>query len=341
LKAHMLLAPGHIELRDLPSPLPGQGELTVTIRAALTCGTDLKTFRRGHPKIPLPSPFGHEFSGVVASVGEGVVNFRPGDPVMAVHSAPCGSCFYCTAGQENLCEHIMETKVLGAFAEEILLPAHIVARNVHPKPPHLSFEEAAFLEPLACVVHGNRVQPIGPGETLVILGAGPIGLLFLLLARAREVGRVVVAGRRRDRLQLARELGADLVVDTERENPLATVAAYTGNRGADQVIECTGLPAVWESCPGLVRKGGRILLFGGCPAGSRACFDTARLHYDEITLQGVFHFTPQAVSEARNLLISGNIDVRPLISGRFPLGELEQALGLLMAGRGVKYAIVP
>ena len=328
-------------MRDIAPPIPGPGELTVTIRAALTCGTDVKTFRRGHPKIPLPSPFGHEFSGVVSSVGEGVANFRPGDPVMTVHSAPCGSCFYCCGGQENLCERIMETKVLGAFAEEILLPAHIVARNTHPKPPHLSFEEASFLEPLACVVHGNRIQPIRPGETLLILGAGPIGLLFLLLARARRAGRIIVAGRRRDRLDLARELGADLVLDTEREDPQAAVAAHTESRGADQVIECAGLPAAWESCPGLVRKGGRILLFGGCPAESRACFDTARLHYDEITLQGVFHFTPQAVAEARDWLVSGSIDVRPLISGRFPLGKLEQALELLMAGKGVKYAIVP
>jgi L-iditol 2-dehydrogenase len=341
LKSHLLLAPGRLEMRELPSPLPGPGEMTIKIRAALTCGTDLKAFRRGHPKIPLPSPFGHEFSGIVAAVGEGVTAFRPGDEVMAVHSAPCGTCFFCRSGQENLCETIMDSKVLGAFAEEILLPAHIVERNVHPKPAHLSFEEAAFLEPLACVVHGSRIQPLRQEETLVILGAGPIGLLFLLLARAAGVGRVIVAGRRRDRLALAGELGADLVVDTEREDPLAVVAAKTGKRGADQVIECTGLPGVWEVCPDLVRKGGRILLFGGCPAGSRVCFDAGRLHYDEITLQGVFHFTPKAVNEARNFLNAGQIDVRPLISGRFPLADLEKALDLLISGRGVKYALIP
>lgn len=341
MKGHLLTAPGRIEFRDISSPVPGPGELALRIGAALTCGTDLKAWRRGHPKIPFPSPFGHEFSGVVSAVGAGVSAFAPGDAVMAVHSAPCGGCFYCGAGQENLCDSIMETKVLGAFAEEILLPAHIVSRNVFSKPEHLSFEEAAFLEPLACVVYGEGLQPIRPGETVLIIGSGPIGLLFLLLARARGAGRVIVTGRQAVRLDLARRLGADLAVDVTREDALPLIAELTGGRGADQVIECTGLPEVWEATPKLVRKGGRILLFGGCPAGTTATFDTGRLHYDEITLQGCFHFTPAAVAQARQLLVEGAVDVSPLISGRFPLPEVEQALLALSRGEGIKYAIVP
>jgi L-iditol 2-dehydrogenase len=336
-----LIAPGLLELREIPAPLPGPGELLVRIRAALTCGTDLKTWRRGHPKIPLPSPFGHEFSGTVTDAGEGVTTFRPGDAVMAVHSAPCTDCFYCRAGQENLCERVMDTKILGAFAEEILLPAHIVARNVFLKPPQVSFAAAAFLEPLACVVYGLQVQPARRGETVLILGAGPIGLLFLLLAKARGAARVIVAGRRRTRLDLARGLGADLVIDAALEDVLATVRAATGGRGADQVIECTGRPEAWETAPILVRKGGRILLYGGCPAGTTVTFDAGRLHYDEITLQGVFHFNPRAVAEACELLNTGAIDVSPLISGRFPLPELEGALRLLQEGHGLKYLIEP
>lgn len=338
---HMLTAPGRIETRNLPDPAPQEGELLVAIRAALTCGTDLKAYRRGHPKIPFPSPFGHEFAGVVAAVGAGVCSFRPGDAVMAVHSAPCGSCFYCQAGQENLCETIMETKVLGAYADRILLPAHIVARNVYAKPDHLSFEEAAFLEPLSCVVYGSHVQPMRPGETLLIIGAGPIGLLHLLLARQRGVGRVIVTGRRQERLELAQRLGADTVVNVEREDALPQIAALTGGRGADQVIECTGLPEVWEATPRLVRKGGRILLFGGCAAGTTVTFDTGRLHYDEITLQGVFHFTPAAVAEARDLLAGGAIRVAPLISARLPMAQLAEAFSLLQRGEGAKYALIP
>ncbi len=341
MKSYVLAAPGVIECIEASAPVPGPGELLIRVRAALTCGTDLKTYRRGHPKIPLPSPFGHEFSGTVAAVGRGVENFRPGDAVMAVHTAPCGGCFFCRAGQENLCETIMDTKILGAFAEQILLPAHIVARNVYPKPENLPFAEAAFLEPLACVVYGSRVQPLRQGETLVIIGAGPIGLLFLLLARARGVGQVIVTGKSAPRLELAKRLGADVVVDVETEDALPLIARLTDGRGADQVIECTGRPDVWEATPRMVRKGGRILLFGGCPAGTKVRFDTTRLHYDEIRLDGVFHFSPDAVAEARDLLISGTIDVSPLISDRLPLDKLEEALQRLMRGEGLKYALLP
>ncbi len=340
MKGHLLTAPGRTEFREILSPSPAPGEIVVDIAAALTCGTDLKAWRRGHPKIPFPSPFGHEFSGIVFAAGEGAP-FAPGEAVMAVHSAPCGECFYCVAGQENLCESIMDTKVLGAFAEQILLPAHIVARNVFSKPDHLSFEEAAFLEPLSCVVYGHRLQPIRPGETVLIIGCGPIGLLFLLLARAKGAGRIIVTGRRPVRLELARALGADVVVDVSHDDALPLIRELTGGRGADQVIECTGLPEVWEATPGMVRKGGRILLFGGCPAGTQVAFDTYRLHYDEITLQGAFHFTPAAVAEARRLLVDGAIDVSPLISGRFPLPDVEKALRCLQRGEGIKYAIVP
>jgi L-iditol 2-dehydrogenase len=340
VKGYMLAAPGRLDWQDMVLPSPGPGELLLQVRAALTCGTDLKTYHRGHPKIPLPAPFGHEFSGVVLAAGKGA-RFAPGDAVMAVHTGPCLDCFYCRCGQQNLCEQLMESKVLGAFAEQILLPAHIVACNVHPKPEHLSFEEAAFLEPLACVVHGAQVQPMRQGEVLLVLGAGPIGLLHLLLARSRGVQRVIVAGRRENRLAMARQLGADQVIDVNHTDIVEEVAAATGGRGADQVIECTGHPQAWEISPQLVRKGGRILLYGGCPGGTRVQFDAGRLHYDEITLQGAFHFTPQAVRQALQLLDSGAIEVSPLISGRFPLTQLPKILELLTRGEGMKYALLP
>lgn len=340
MKGFILTKPECLQWQDIAVPAPGPGELLVGVRAALTCGTDLKTYHRGHPKIPLPAPFGHEFSGVVLAAGKGA-RFAPGEAVMAVHSAPCLDCFYCGCGQKNLCERLMASKVLGAFAEQILLPAHIVACNVHPKPTHLSFAEAAFLEPLACVMHGAQVQPMQPGEVLLILGAGPIGLLHLLLARAKGVGRVIVAGRREKRLAMARQLGADQVIDVNRVDILAAIAAATCGRGADQVIECTGHAQAWELTPQLVRKGGRILLYGGCPGGTQVRFDAGRLHYDEITLQGAFHFTPQAVRQAYELLVSGAIKVAPLISGHFPLTHLPQVLELLTRGEGLKYALLP
>lgn len=177
--ASYLIRPGVTELREIAVPKPSRGEVLVKIKAALTCGTDLKAFLRGHPMIPMPGVFGHEFSGVIAKAGKGVRGFKEGDEIMAVHSAPCLKCRYCRKKLYNLCENIMDTKVLGAFAEYILLPPHIVKQNLFHKPANLSFEEAAFLEPLSCVVHGINGLNIKQGDKVLIIGTGPIGLLHL------------------------------------------------------------------------------------------------------------------------------------------------------------------
>ena len=181
--ANILLKPGSIELREIENPEPSYGEMLVKIKAALTCGTDLKAFIRGHPLIPMPGVFGHEFSGIVTEVGKGVGRFKEGDAVMAVHTAPCLTCSFCRRRLYNLCEKIMHTKVLGAFAEYIILPSHVVRQNVFHKPENLSFEEAAFLEPLSCVVHSVEKLKIKKGDSALIFGAGPIGLLHLLLLK--------------------------------------------------------------------------------------------------------------------------------------------------------------
>ncbi len=335
--ASYLVRPGVIELREVPTPAPSRGEILVKVMAALTCGTDLKAFQRGHPVIPMPGVFGHEFSGVVAAVGKGVRKFREGDEVMAVHSAPCRHCRFCRRGLYNLCERIMDTKVLGAFAEFVLLPAPIVKENAFVKPPHLGFGEAAFLEPLACVVHGMEAARAGLGDTVVILGVGPIGLLHLLLAKQRGA-RVVITGLEEERLTTARRLGADLAVPPSALSE--AVDGLTDGIGADCVCECTGQPSVWEESVHYVRKGGTVILFGGCKTGTTVTYDTHRLHYDELTLKGVFHFTPRDVRQARRLLM-GQLQVTGLITATLPLGDLALAFGKLANGEGIKYEIVP
>ena len=315
--------------------------MVLKVEAALTCGTDMKAFRRGHPKMPMPTLLGHEFSGTVEEVGSGVTRFKVGDQVMSVHSAPCNSCFFCLRAQQNLCESIMGTKILGAYAEYIKLPRHIVEQNAFIKPPGLSFTEAAMLEPLACVIYGLEQFPAGRGDTVVVIGAGPVGLLQAAALREYGVKKVILAGRHSIRLDAGLALGADTVIDVDKSDLLKEVLAETGSRGADLVIESTGRPDVWESTLSMVRKGGNVLLFGGCPEGSRACFDTTRLHYNEITLKGVFHFTPSAVKKAYEMLSAGKIDVRPLITAELPLKELPRAFEMLIAGEGIKYAIIP
>lgn len=335
--AGVLISPGHLEMRNVERPKAGPGEVVLKIEAALTCGTDLKAFRRGHPKIPMPSLFGHEFSGVVAEVGADVVCFKVGDQVMSVHSAPCNTCFYCRKGQQNLCDRVMDTKILGAYAEYIRLPKHIVEQNAFIKPAGISFPEAAMLEPLACVVYGLEQFHIGSDDIVAVIGAGPIGLLQVAALKAYGVKKVILAGRHRIRLDAGLALGADTVIDVDKSDLMKEVLAETGSRGADLVIECTGRPDVWESTLFMVRKGGNVLLFGGCPEGTSACFDTKRLHYDGITLKGVFHFTPNAVKKAYEMLSSGEINVKPLITAEMPLKKLIRAFDLLIAGEGIKY----
>jgi L-iditol 2-dehydrogenase len=335
-----LVRPGHIELREIPTPVPSRGEVLVRVRAALTCGTDLKAFLRGHPLIPMPGPFGHEYAGIVAAAGKGVRRFREGDEVMGVHTAPCRACMYCRKGLYNLCEHIMEDKVLGAFSEYILLPEGIVRQNLFPKPAALRHEEAACLEPLSCVVHGMEGTRIRQGDYAFVIGTGAIGLLHLLLLKNLGA-RVIVTGLEEDRLALARELGADDIIPPMPPKDLEeAVKAVSGGPGCDAVFECTGQPDVWQNAVHYVRRGGTVVLFGGCREGTSVTYDTYRLHYDELTIRGAFHYTPANVRKARQFLLNG-LAVSRLISGACPLAELPAAFGKLSRGEGVKYAVLP
>ncbi len=340
MRTHVLVEPGRLELREVPRPTPGAGEIVVRIRTALTCGTDVKAFLRGHPKWPMPTPFGHEFSGEIAAAGAGT-SFHEGEAIMAAPTAPCGNCYYCERLQENLCESVMSTMVLGAYADFIKLPARIVGVNVYRKPASISFATAALLEPLACVLHGLEFVHVRPDDTVVIVGAGPISLLHLLALRHAGVGRIIVIVRNETRTLSVKRAGADEVVGGGVEAARDVVLAHTGGRGADTVIECTGQVEVWEAAPGLTRPGGQVVLFGGCRPGTQVRFDTQRLHYDQLRVISPFHFTPRAVRRSFELLSTGAIDGSALISDTLPLTQLARALELHQLGRGVKYAIEP
>ncbi|MHA1569345.1 MAG: zinc-binding dehydrogenase, partial [Alphaproteobacteria bacterium] len=339
MRAAILEKPQQLVIQDLPDPTPPPGGVVLKIKAALTCGTDVKTYLRGHPMIPLPSPLGHEFAGVVTAVGDGHDKFAVGDEVMAVHSAPCNECFYCRQDLHNLCESIMDTKVLGAFANQIALPAHIVAQNAYLKPEMITFAQAAFLEPLSCVVHGARLARAALGETVVVLGAGPIGLLFTMLLRAEGCHTTIIEPREKRR-EMAARLGADQVFATGEE-ALPVVKESTGGYGADLVIECTGQLEAWVESLQYLRRGGRVLLFGGVPSGSQVRFETDRLHYDQIQVMSSFHFTPADVALAADLLVSDQIDPAPLITGSTRLDGLSLSFKLLSQGEGVKVLVHP
>lgn len=333
-----LTAPKALEWHEEPSPQPGPGELLVRVRAALTCGTDLKTYRRGHPKLQF-GPFGHEAAGDVIAVGRDVKDFKPGDAIMWVQTAPCGECDACRAGAENLCEHIFDDIALGAYADHIVLPRKIVRRNVFKKPVGLSYIEAAFLEPLSCIVHGwnvlrraNAQRPLP--QTVAIIGAGTIGMLHLLYSK-HAGARATVIARSAQRLELARTLGAHDTIDASKPE------AGLGSPRYAAVIECAGTVETWRQAIALTRPGGRALFFSGLPSGAEVPLDATRIHYEELTCLGAFHFTPADVREARDLLLEGRLQVRPLISGIAPLSNLSDIFERLDRRQGYKYALIP
>jgi L-iditol 2-dehydrogenase len=342
MRAGYLIAPRRIEVCDEPIPTAAEGGLVLRVRAALTDGTDLKAFRRGHPQMPMPTRFGHEFSGDVIAVGEGVSEFHEGDAIACVHSAPCGACFWCEHEQEELCASVMQTKILGGYAEYIALPARIVERNAFRKPHWVSYEAAAFLEPLSCVVHSLDVLAPRSGSTVLVIGDGAFGILHAAVARARYGCEVMLAGHHPQRLAVAEQLGVSNVLAAADDDALlGRVLAATGGRGADAVIECAGTQQVWEAVPRFARRGGTALLFGGLPGGTRVSFDAFRLHYDEVRVVSPFHFTPHAVRIAFEMLATNAVDVLPLISATYPLDDLPRAFADLDTGHGLKYAIAP
>ena len=333
----VLESPGRISLRETPLPEVSEGEVLIKVMASLTCGTDLKAYLRGHPLIPMPGPFGHEYSGVVVKVGPSVRGFREGDPVMGVHSAPCQGCFYCSKGLFNLCERIMQTKVLGAYGEYLLLPEHIVRQNLYIKPETLPYEYAALLEPTACVVHPYSKVDLKNTETALVIGAGPIGLIHLIYLMNSSV-EVVVSDKNPDRLDVAGQMGALTCPPQEITEMLRK---KTQNRGFDLVVECTGVPEVWMAAVGYVRRGGTVILFGGCPSGTEVRFSTAPLHYDEITLMGSFHYSPEDVSRARDFLVEKHRVFRGILTGKVPLQNISEVFEKLRQGQGLKYVILP
>jgi L-iditol 2-dehydrogenase len=337
MRAAVLLRPGAIELQDVPIPAAPPGGLVVRVRAALTDGTDFKAFRRGHPRMPMPTPFGHEFSGDVAASNSG--SFAAGDAVMCVHTAPCGECYWCKRGQEELCETIMPTMILGAYAEYIAIPERIVKRNCYPKPADLSYATAAFLEPLSCVVHSLDLLNCRADDSVLVIGDGGFGLLHAMLLR-QGGSTVLLAGRREARLKIARDLGIE-TINARSQNIGEEVRKRTRDRGADVVIECTGREEVWEAAPDLARRGGTVSFFGGLPADAKALFTASRLHYDEVRLVSPFHFTPSAVKRARDLLVEKKIDPLPLITETVPLAEIATVFERLKNGEGIKFAVTP
>jgi L-iditol 2-dehydrogenase len=343
MNAAVLYGKEDVRIERVPIPAAGKGEIVIRVHAALTCGTDLKVFRRGYHArmIAPPALFGHEMAGVVHEIGSGVRSFKPGMRVVALNSAPCGACYWCVRKQENLCEDLQFNN--GAYAEYIRIPARIVAKNTLIVPESLPLEHAALTEPLACVVRGLEETGAQPGDSVVVIGAGPIGLMFMHVAQLSGM-KVIAVVKRDEQIASAMTFGAtDVVQISAVVDAVAAVRGLTPNhRGVDVAIEAVATPLTWQWAVDMVRRGGTVNFFGGCAAGTKVEIDTDRLHYNDITLKASFHHTPAACRKAFDLLASGRFKCSEYITGRAQLSELETVLRRLKdRSNDIKTAIIP
>jgi L-iditol 2-dehydrogenase len=333
VKAAILHGKEKIQIEDVAPPALKPGEVRIRIEAALTCGTDLKVFKRGyHAKMIVPpAVFGHELAGVISELGDGSseVGWKIGDRVVVANSAPCGGCFHCRAGQENLCEDLLFLN--GAYAESIAVPARLVQKNLLRLKPETHFRDAALVEPLACVVQGVEDTQLRAGQSVLVIGAGPIGLMFVVLAKNLDC-HVTVAGRRAPRLEAAQRLGANQVVDIGDGGGLVARVREAAKTHFDAVIEAVGQPVVWEAAAHLVRKGGAVNFFGGCPSGTTITLDTALIHYSSLTLLASFHHTPHTIRRALEFIEAGVIRAADFVDGECPLTQLPELFKSMAAG---------
>jgi L-iditol 2-dehydrogenase len=345
---HMMAAVLHgredLKIEKVEIPKVGAEDLLVRVKVALTCGTDFKVWKQGyHAKMIVPPAiFGHELAGVVVEAGDAVRDKYPlGMRVVAANSAPCNECFFCRKDKANLCEDLVFNN--GAYAEYALIPARIVRENLVEIPSHLDFIAAALVEPLACVLRAVQETGVQAGDTAVVIGCGPIGLQFIRVLSSRGA-RVIAIGKRSSQIRAAERLGASAVCDISQvSDVVAAVRGMTHRRlGADAVIEAVGSAATWQWALQMVRCGGTVNLFGGCPRGTKVEFEASALHYSEITIKSSFHHTPRFIREAMDLIASGNVGARDFVTGEVTLNELPQVFEHMKNRNGqLKVAVKP
>jgi L-iditol 2-dehydrogenase len=339
MRAARLHGPGDLRIETVPEPTPGPGEVVLSIAAAMSCATDVKSVTRGHPSIArYPSPLGHEFAGVVDAVGSGVEHVRAGEAVFCGDSAPCGACVQCGRGRESLCEELLY--LLGGFGERLLVPERVVRTNLHPLPAGVDVRLAPLAEPLACAIHALDAVDVRPDDAIVVLGGGSLGLMLCALA-ATAGARPIVLDPHGERLARAPGFGAAETIKAERgPADVAAVKAVTAGRGAPVVFEAVGHPEAWELAVAMASPGATVNLFGGCARDTTFTVPTERVHYDELTLLGTYHHAPRFLAGALEILAEGHWPWGELCGPLIGLDELPDALAGRL-GPHPKFTVVP
>ncbi len=344
MTAAVLYGSEDLRIEEIAVPSVGADEVLLRVRIALTDGTDLKVWKRGYHArmIQPPSVFGHEVVGEIVKTGRDVdPRWHVGMRVVAANSAPCLRCYHCRWGQENLCEDLLFNN--GAYAEYMRIPGRIVRENMLEVPEKVTDEDAALVEPLACVLRGIHEMDPRTGDTIAVIGCGPIGLKFIRMLSRRGC-RVIAVARRSARLEVARRMGAATTVNTvETPDPVAAVRELTeDHRGPDGVVEAAGDTVTWHWALQMVRRGGVVNLFSGLPSGAKVEVEPAAIHYSEIKLISPFHHTPRFIREALEAIRRGDILAKDFVTEEIRLADLPQAFQKMKSHSGeIKLAVRP
>jgi L-iditol 2-dehydrogenase len=345
VQAALLAELGRFEVRDLHDPRPGRGELLVRVQACGVCGSDLRIFRHGHPRIRLPQVLGHEIVGTVVGTGRDANGFRPGDRVAVMPKVPCGNCLYCRRGRGNLCAEggSFGYQLPGGFAEYVVVPEAAVNQDVVlPLPAGFDTEEAILIEPLACCLRSHLRGEGAQDECVVVIGGGPVGTIHGRLARHRNAALVILVERSEGRLASADRRTFHVVIDSQREEPVEAVRRHSDGRGADHVIVACSSREAQVQALAMVAKGGRVDFFAGLPPGAEPiALDTNRLHYQEVTIRSTHGSTADDCREALGLLASGELVLGDIVTGRYALSHIQEAFDALERQEVSKAVVKP
>lgn len=343
MRALVFKGPKHFEVEERPIPAISEDEILVRVKYGGVCGTDNRIYQ-GTKIIDAPRITGHEFSGVIEEIGRNVTGYHAGQRVSVYPMIYCGKCHCCQEGRTNICVNrtTIGYEIDGGFAQYVRIPKEAIAcGNVVEIPDSVSDEIAAISEPIAAAYHGIQQAQLQDGDTFVIVGAGPIGLFHVQLSKSVRLKKLIVIEPIEEKRRMAKEMGADLVIDPMTEDAKALILEATEGRGADAVIIDVGVPSVLEQSIEYVKKGGRFVIFAGNPVGSKVSIDPNIIHYKELMVTGSSSSSADNQREVFRLLDAGKVDCSQMVSGVFPLKDWQTAFDMKSNYKGIKTILDP
>ena len=344
MKAVRLLKPNEFTVQDIPIPEINDDEILLKMKSTAICGTDMRILTGKKTRgVRYPSTIGHEISGIIEKIGKNVKGFAVGDHVSVANVIPCHHCEMCLTGHENAC---LNRKAIGyefdgGFEEYVRIPKICIdSQNVIKLTDNVSFEEGSLIEPLACCLHGQKNAGVKMNDVVLIEGAGPIGLMHLVLAKIAGARKVIISEPNEFRCNKARELGADIIINPMQEKLEERIKEETDGHGCDVVILCIGVSAIVNQAFKLTKRNGTVMLFAGFPEGVDCTISPNLIHYSEIHVTGSSAYSRIDYREAANLVKSGRINIKPIITHKYPIERFSEAYEMAKSGKGLKICIV-